>query len=461
MAETEIRTKTEHLLEHLASVFEEGAIRSGALDAVRSMLNALHPAEIAHLLETLPPARRELVWELVDSENDGEVLVHLGDEIRASLIREMDTEELLSAIRDLDLDDLADFIQDLPAQVMAETLEAMDKQDRHRLESVLSYPEDSAGGLMNTDTITVRANVTLDVVLRYLRRHGELPEATDNLIVVNRFDKYLGILPLSVLVASELDNTVAEVMNQGIEPIPADMKAGGVAKRFEDLDLITAPVVDENGRLLGRITIDDVVDLIREEAEHAAVTPMTGPTEEDLFAPIWPSTRRRAVWLGINLATAFLASWVIGRFEGALQQLVTLAVLMPIVASMGGIAGTQTMTVVIRAQALGQVASSSLRWLFLKEISVSLLNGLLWALVVALIAVWWFGNDQIGGIIALAMIINLLNAGLVGMVLPLIMRRMGIDPAVAGATILTTFTDVVGYASFLGLATLLIVRHHT
>ena len=431
-------------------------LQSGTMQEARRLLNALHPAEIAHLLESMPHARRELVWELVDPEYDGEVLLHLGDEARQSLIRGMDAEELIQAAESLDVDDLADLIQDLPETVLQETLEGMDKQRRQRLESVLSYPEDTAGGLMDTDTVTVRADVTLDVVLRYLRLRGTLPDFTDTLIVVNRYDKYLGLLPLAQLLVNDPDHTVAEVMTQGAESILATASTREVAKLFEDRDLVSAAVVDDEGLLLGRITIDDVVDVIREEADHSVMGRAGLSEDEDIFAPVFLSSRRRAVWLGINLATAFLASWVIGLFEGTIQKSVALAVLMPIVASMGGIAGSQTLTLIVRGLALEQVGEGNLRWIFNKEVAVGILNGLLWAIVVALIAIVWFGNYKIGGIIALAMVINLFAAALVGVTIPLILRRFGVDPAIAGSVILTTFTDVIGYATFLGLATLLL-----
>jgi magnesium transporter len=452
MTEPALNPKAEYLLQALS----EG-IEGGTLQQVRRMLNALHPAEIAHLLESLPPARRELVWELVDPENDGEVLVHLGDEARASLVREMETGELLAALEGLDVDDLADFIQGLPDALISEALEGMNKQDRLRLEAVLSYPEDTAGGLMNTDTVTVRADVSLDVVLRYLRRQGKIPDLTDSLIVVNRYDRYLGLLPLSELLTKEPDYTVAEVMDQSMEGIPARTPATEVTKLFEDLDLISAPVIDDNGTLLGRITIDDVVDVIREEADHSVLSRAGLNEDEDIFAPVLPSARRRAVWLGVNLLTAFLASWVIGQFQDTLQQVVALAVLMPIVASMGGIAGSQTLTLVIRGLALGQVGKTNTRWLLSKEIAVGALNGLVWAAVVSLFAILWFRDLQLGGIIALALVLNLLAAALAGVIIPIVLRRLRIDPALAGGVVLTTVTDVVGFLAFLGLATALLL----
>ena len=452
MAEAAPKHKTEQYLEVLSQ-----ALESGTVQHVRRIVNALHPAEIADLLESLPPPQRELVWELVDPDVDGEVLVHLGEEVRDSLTEEMDVQELVAAAEGMEVDDIADLLQGLPDAVTRETLESMDKQDRQRLEAVLSYPEDTAGGLMNTDVVTVRADVTLDVVLRYLRRRGEMPETTDALMVVNRYDKYQGVLPLTHILTQDPDYTVAEVMDRTLEAIPATMQANEVARLFEDRDLVSAAVVDDDARLIGRITVDDVLDVIRDEGEHSMMS-MAGLTEEeDIFGPVLPSARRRAIWLGANLLTAFLASWVIGRFQGTLEQIVALAVLMPIVASMGGIAGSQTLTLVIRGLAIGQVTSANTRWLMTKEVAVGALNGLTWALVVSLIAVLWFRNLELGGIIATAMLINLLCAALAGVAIPLVLRRMGIDPALAGTVVLTTVTDVIGFLAFLGLATVLMI----
>jgi len=448
--------QTQHATqEHLKDLSH--ALESGAAGQVRRLLHNLHPAEIADILESVPVQKRLLLWELVDPEARGEVLLHVNDEVRAGLIEEMETGELIQATEGLDTDDLADLLQDLPGTVIHEVIRSLDKQNRARLETVLSYPEDTAGGLMNVDTVTVRADVTLDVVLRYLRLRGSIPEMTDSLFVVDRDDHYLGVLPLTRLLTSDPDLTVAEVMDTGVEGIPADMPAQQVARLFEDRDLVSAPVIDAEGRLLGRITIDDVVDVIRDEADHNMMSMAGLDEEDDIFAPVLPSARRRAVWLGINLLTAFLASWVIGLFEGTLQKVVALAVLMPIVASMGGIAGSQTLTIVIRGLALGQVGESNARWLMVKEIAVSVLNGIIWALVVALIAIAWFQDVRIGIVIGAAMIINLLCAALAGFSIPIALNRMGIDPALAGSVLLTTVTDVVGFMVFLGLGTWLLL----
>lgn len=433
------------------------ALDSGAADQIRHLLISLHPAEIADLLESFPHGPREILWELVDPDDHGEVLVHVGDEVRAGLIEELDTDALVAATEGLDADDMADLLMDLPGAAIKEVLVSMDKQNRDRLEAVLHYPEDTAGGLMNLDTVTVRSDVTLDVVLRYLRLHEDIPSTTDSLIIVDRDDRYKGVLPLTVLLTNDPDQLVAAVMQRDVQGIPAKMTDVEVAKLFEDRDLISAPVIDDDGKLLGRITIDDVVDVIREDAEHSLLSMAGLDEEDDTFAPVLKSARRRAIWLGINLFTAFLASWVIGLFKGTLEEVVALAVLMPIVASMGGIAGSQTLIIVIRGLALGQVGSSNARWLMYKELAVTALNGIGWALVVAVITTLWFGDPDIGMIIAAALIINLVCAALAGISIPFILEHMRIDPAHAGSVLLTTITDVVGFVVFLGLGTIFLL----
>jgi magnesium transporter len=428
---------------------------SGTLQQAGRMLNAMQPGEIALLLEGQPLAEREILWGLVSDENDGEVLVHLTDEVRADLISKMNKAELLAATEGLDTDDLADLIQELPLTITREIIDSLDHQHRERLEAILSYPEDTAGGLMNPDTITVRPEVTLDVVMRYLRRlKDQIPPQTDTLMVVNRRGEYLGVLPLTLLVTHDPDDTVAEVMSLDLKPIPASWDDGQVANRFEQHDLVSAPVVDEKGRLLGRITVDDVMDVIREEGEHQFMGQAGLSEDEDMFAPVLISAQRRAVWLGINLITAFLASWVIGLFEQTIEKVVALAVLMPIVASMGGIAGSQTLTLTIRGIALGQLSGKNTRWLVLKELAVGAINSLIWAAVVAVVAGFWFNSTEIGLLIAAALTINLVLAALTGAILPLALDKVGIDPALAGSVLLTTVTDIIGFLAFLGLATL-------
>jgi magnesium transporter len=432
------------------------SLKTGTRNATIGMINALHPSEIAQLLESLPPMHRKKVWELIAKQLQAEVMIELGEDMRNELIRGMSAQQLANVTAHLDLDDSADFVQSLPDELINQVLHSLDSQHRERLEAVLSFPEDSAGGLMNTDTITVRPEVTLDVVLRYLRVLGEIPDATDNLIVVDRKNKYLGQLALTDLLVNDPSRIVADMMDAG-RPIPSDMTANEVARLFEDHDLISAAVVDGKGILLGRITIDDVVDVIREEADHSLLS-MAGLTdEEDMLSPVVPSSKRRAIWLGINLLTAFLASWVVSQFDTTLEKVVTVAILMNVVASMGGIAGSQTITLVIRGMALNQLNRGNRRWLFNKEMIVALLNGTLWALVVALIAYLWFRDAAVGGVIAAALLINLLAAAASGVAIPIILQRYKIDPAIAGSVILTTVTDVVGLFAFLGLATIFLL----
>ena len=431
---------------------------SGALRAAVRLLDSLAPAEIAHVLESLPSTQREILWGLIREDCDGAVLLSVTDEVRSELTRDMSISAWLAASDDLDSDDLAELVRKMPDAVTRQVINALDEQHRKRLETVLAYPPDTAGGLMNPDMVTVRPEVTLDVVARYLRRLGEqMPNETDKLFVVNRDDHYLGVLPLWRLVSGKLEQSVAEVMSLDLTPLPVTMTASRVAHRFEAHDLLSAPVVDEAGCLLGRITIDDVVDIIREEGEHQLLGQVGLSESEDMFAPVWASTRRRAIWLGVNLLTAFLASWVIGQFELALSQIVALAVLMPIVASMGGIAGSQTLTLAIRGIALGQLSAKNIPYLIWKELAVGSVNSLIWGTVVAVLVALWFASWSLAALIGVAMTINLLFAVLSGAVLPLLLDRLGIDPALAGSVLLTTVTDVVGFMAFLGLATVFLL----
>jgi len=429
------------------------ALESGTFLDVRRMLNGLSPADVAHLLESSPPKYRHILWQMVEVDQEGEVLGELGDELRAHFLSDMDAAEVAMITEDMEDDDVADILQQVPDRITQEVLNAMDHQDRTRLEQVMHYPDDCAGGLMNTDTITIRARLTLDVVLRYLRRHDEIPKMTDNLIVVNRSDQFIGLLSLRTLLVSDPSVSVREMMQTDVEPIPVDMSDTEVARLFERNDWVSAPVVNTDGRLLGRITIDDVVDVIREDADHSFMSMAGLDEEEDTFAPVSRAAPRRAVWLGINLATAFVASSMINLFQDTIEKVVALAVLMPIVASMGGIAGTQTLTVLIRGIAMGQVGKNNQLWLVNRELLIGIINSLLWASVVAVAAAVWFEDWYIGLIIAAAMVINLITAALTGAVIPLLMTRAKIDPALAGGVVLTTVTDVVGFVSFLGLAT--------
>jgi magnesium transporter len=431
------------------------ALDSEQLELVRNLLQELHPSEIADILESMPGKARETLWDLIDPERTGDVLSHAQDAVRAGLLELMRPHEVANATRGLDTDDAADILQDLPEDVVDSVLLSMDSQNRERLASILSYAEDTAGGLMNTDVVPVRSDVSLDVVARYLRKLGDLPQQTDSLMVVDRDNRYMGLLPLASILIKKPEITVGEVMKAD-DGIAALTTAHDVAKLFEQRDLISAAVVDENGGLLGRITIDDVVDVIQDEAGQAVLS-MAGLGEDDMFGPVLASARRRTVWLGINLLTALLASWVIGRFEDTIKQLVALAVLMPIVASMGGIAGNQTLTLSIRGLALGHLSKANARSLMIKEGAIGVLNGLLWACVVSVIAVIWFKDPALGVIIGLAMAINLIIAALSGALIPVTLKQLGIDPAIAGGVVLTTVTDVVGFMTFLGLATLFLV----
>jgi magnesium transporter len=433
-----------------------GAIENGSLFTLQRMLNALHPAEIAHLLESSPLSQRKVAWELIKRENEGAVLVELNDEVRSQLTESMDTEDLVEALKDLDADDMADFLQGLPDTVIKETLAGMGRQERERVEAVLGYDEDTAGGMMDTEVVTIRSDVTVEVVLRYLRMKKELPSNTDHLAVVDSYDNYFGVVSLSRLVTSKSDSSILDIMNHDYPVIPAEMTSQKVATLFEHRDLISAPVVNDNGKLLGRITIDDVVDVIRDEAEHS-IKSMAGLNEEDdLFAPILPSVKRRALWLGTNLVTAFMAAAVISQFTDTIESAVALAVLMGVVPSMGGIAGSQTLTMVIRGLALGQIGKSNTHSLLKKELLLGFINGIIWALVVFVISAVALKDIEIGILIAIAMLLNLLAAPLSGVLLPLLLQKLKIDPALAGSVLLTTITDIVGYAGVLGLAALLL-----
>ena len=434
---------------HLDTLSE--ALDSGVKSQVKKLLNSLNGAEIGDLLESLPQNRRQIVWDLVKVDLDADVLVEVNDEVRAGLIRDTEPNELIQAVGDLDIDDLADILDDLPDTVIKEVLHAMDRQDRDRLQQVLSYPEDSAGGLMNPDVVTVRPDVSLDVVLRYLRVRGELPEVFDQLFVVNRSGKYLGQLKLSDVLTSEPSSLVHDLM-ESLEAIPVTMSAGQVAIEFEHDDLISAPVVDDNGYLLGRITIDVDDDVISEEGEHMVLTAGGLDEEDDMYAPVLHSARRRWVWLGVNLITAFMAAIVLFAFQPTLDEIVELAVLFPVVMSMGGIAGTQTLTLMIRGMATGQVSARNSMAILRKELAVGILNGILFSLVIAAIAFLWYGNAELGFVMAFAIIANLVAGALAGALIPVVLKRMSIDPALAGGVVLTTVTDVIGILAFVGLA---------
>lgn len=437
-------TKTERL---------ELALRSGTLADVAGMLAEMSPGDVAYLISSSPPDYRDLLLGLLEPDQEVLVVNELPDDLRNATLLDREPEALAEIVEQLDEDDVADILHELPDEVTGQVLAILDEQSRQRLQKVLSFPDDVAGGLMSTDVITIRADLTFDVVLRYLRRHSEIPPNTDNLIVVNRNDRFVGVLPLSTVLVSDPAISVREMMITDQDAINAEVSATEVARRFERNDWISAPVVDDEGKLLGRITIDDVVDVIREEADHS-LTSLARLAEEDTFATAWQSAPRRAVWLGVNLATALLASSVINLFQGTIEKVVALAVLMPIVASMGGIAGTQSLTILIRAMAMGQINDRNQFWLVGRESLVGLLNGALWALVIAVTASLWFDDAVLGIIIGCAMLINLITAGVAGAGLPIVLRRLQVDPALAGGVLVTTITDVIGFLAFLGLATL-------
>ena len=433
------------------------ALEGGTLRSARRMIAGLRPGEIARLLESLPVTERLIVWELVDRDSEGEVLVELADEVRDGLIEVMQVDQLVAATAGMAVDDLADLIGDLPEAITREVLRSLDSQDRERLREVLAYPEDSAGGLMDTDTISIRADVTVEVVLRYLRAHNTLPERTDLLFVVDRDDRFVGALPITRLLVSDPGSLVDEHIDRDEVCIDVMTSASEVARLFEDRDLLSVAVIGEGQRLLGRITVDDVVDVIREEAEHSIMGAAGLDEDLDLFAPVFQSARRRAFWLGINLLTAFLAASVVDVFQDTIDRFVLLAVLMPIVPSMGGVAGTQSLTIITRAMALGQIERSNALTILRRELAVGLINGCFWAVLVALITAVWFGTWDIGILVAVALACNLVIAALCGFLIPLFLRRIRVDPALAGGVILTTITDVVGYGAFLGLGALILL----
>jgi len=432
-----------------------GALEKNNCENAKTVIATLHPSEIADILESVPGRERKELWSLIDTEIEGDVLSHMQDAVRAELLEHMPPDEVIDATKDLEADDVADILQDLPEDIAETILQSMDEQNRQRLSSVLTYPEDTAGGLMNVDVVAIRADVPLDVVTRYLRLLGKIPLKTDNIMVVDRKNKYLGVLPLTELLIRDQETKVNQWMEE--EPyVFVNTPTKEVAKTFEQRDLVSAAVINEKGFLLGRITIDDVVDVIQKEAEQT-LRNMAGLSNEEMFSPIISSTKRRAIWLGINLLTAFLGAWVIGRFEDTIQQLVALAILMPVVAGMGGIAGSQTLTIAIRGIALGHIAKTNIKPLLIKELSIGVLNGIFWSSVVAIIVIVWFGQFSLGIIIGASMIINLIIAALAGATIPIILKHYGIDPAIAGGVILTTVTDVVGFITFLGLATIFLI----
>ena len=426
------------------------------LKSLQNLLNSLHPSDVADILEALPLERRLTIWELVKSESDGDILVEVSDTVRQTLIADMDNTELLAAAEQLDTDEIADIANDLPNDVLSDLLESLGVQNRERLESALSYPDDSVGALMDFDIITIRDDITLEVVLNYLRKIKKLPDNTDKLFVVDRFGSILGVLPLGRIVINEPHVKVKDVMVIDAVVFKPEDTAHEASNAFERYDLVTAPVVDESRKLLGRLTVDAVIDYLRDETETEKLS-MVGLREEDMFSTIWKSVQNRWAWLAINLVTALIASRVIGVFEGSIEKVVALAALMPIIAGIGGNSGNQTTTMIVRALALSQVTFSNLRLLMFKEIGVALVNGILWGSVLGVFAYLLYGNIQLGYVMTAAMILNLILSAIMGVMIPLVLNRMGKDPAVGSSVLITAMTDSGGFFIFLGLATVVLL----
>ncbi|WP_300085963.1 magnesium transporter [uncultured Nitrosomonas sp.] len=435
----------------------ESIIRKRNFSSLQQALDKLHPADIAHILEALPLEDRMIIWGLVKAEQDGEVLLEVSDAVRQTLIEDMDSEELVAATEQLDADEIADLAPDLPFDVMEDVFRSLPTEEREQLRAAMSYSEDAVGALMDFDVITVREDVRIEVVLRYLRRLGELPDHTDQLFVVDRDEQLHGVLLLNQLLVSDPEATVAEVMTRDTVKFQPDDKAEQATHAFERYDLVTAPIVSLDGKLLGRVTVNAALDFIREKADLEARNQAGLSEEEDLFAPIWKSVRNRWAWLAINLVTAFIASRVIGLFEESIEKLVALAALMPIVAGVGGNSGNQTITMIVRAIALGQVNKDSTSKLISKEIGVSIVNGIVWGSVVGIFTYALYHDMQLGLVIALAMMLNLLLAALVGVLIPLIRIKLGRDPALGSSVLITAVTDSGGFFIFLGLATLFLL----
>ncbi|MDP7593566.1 MAG: magnesium transporter [Litorilituus sp.] len=432
------------------------ALASGMFVYVRKLLQQRPAYDLALILESSPAKNRLVLWQLIDADFHGEVLEELSEEVRKGILKGMRPEKLAAAAEGMDVDDIAEVLRTLPDRDYQEVLNSMDSQDRSRIETALSYEEDTAGGIMNTDTITIRPDVTVDVVLRYLRLKAELPEATDSFYVVDRNNRFIGAVSLATIVTAKPEVIISSLIDADVEAVNAEMSEQDVAQLFERHDWFSAPVIDQGGHLLGRITIDDVIDVIREEAEHTMMSMAGLDDEADTFAPVVKSTKQRSLWLGVNLITALMAVAVTSMFEGIFQQLAILAVLNSLVPSMGGIAGNQTLTLVIRGMALGHVGDSNARALLTKEIAIGFLNGIIWSLIIASFVAIWKQDLALAGVIAFAMLMNMTAAGLAGVAIPVLLKRLNIDPALAGGVIITTVTDVVGIFAFLGTATLLL-----
>ena len=426
-----------------------------SINQIRRLLSGMHPSEVAHSIESLPPKERKFLWSLIDTQDEGEIIAELHDEIQQELISEISAEELITILGDLELDEIVDILQVLPDRKTENILSAMSMRDRKRIREALEYPEDSAGGLMNTDIISVRPKHNLEVVMRYLRAQRELPKNTDQIFVVSRENKFLGSLPISTIIVSDPNLNVRELMETETQPLLVDLNDKDVSRLFEQNDWVSAPVIDKESNLIGRITIDDVVDVIMEDADQNFLG-MAG-VAEDTFAPPARAAKSRILWLSINLLTAFIASMTISLFQATIDQIVYLAILMPIVASMGGVAGTQTLTIMIRGLTLQQINHSNLQWLYKREIAVSIVNGILLSILVGGITYLWFRDIIIATLICVAMVVNLVFSAIAGIFIPIILRKFNQDPAIAGSVVVTTVTDVIGFFSFLGLATIFLI----
>lgn len=461
----EIQDIKESLSENLQQVIplleryklEDGYVHPKDMGELQTLLDGLHPADVADLLEALPIEDRLNLWEFVKADRDGDILLEVSDAVRQTLIADMDSEELLAAAEQLDADELADLAPDLPKDVLQDLIESLDSQNRERLQSTLSYPDEAVGALMDFDIVTIREDITLEVAMRYLRKLGKLPDLTDKLFVVDRNDILLGVLPLKRMVVSDLNANVVDVMAVDTVYFHPEDIADEAATAFERYDLVTAPVVDDNNKLVGRITVDEVMDYIRDESDSDKLSMAGLREEEDFFASIWKSVQNRWAWLAINLVTALVASRVIGLFEGSIQKIVALAALMPIVAGIGGNSGNQTITMIVRGLALGQIASHNMHSLIKKELGVALMNGVFWGGMLALIAYALYGNYKLGLVMMAAMTLNLLLAAVMGVMVPLLMTRFGRDPAVGSSVLITAVTDSGGFFIFLGLATIFLI----
>ena len=418
------------------------------------ILSEMTPSELAYVIESSPPHERKIIWDLIQLDTEGEVLGELDESLREDLLAGRLPEEISAASSDLEVDDLADVLQTLPEKITNEVLSLMNSRDRGRVEKILDYPEESAGGLMNTDVITVRAENSIELVMRYLRFLKELPQNTDDIYVVSKKDEYLGILPITKILTSDPNLTVREVMDTEFSPLSIESDQIDIYNQFKTKDLFSAPVVDENNHLLGRITVDDIIEVAADEAEQDFIG--FAQIEEDIFASPKKSIRNRLLWLSINLLTAIIAAFSISIFEDVIEQVVYAAILMPIVASMGGIAATQTLGIYIRAEAMRQLNRKNLRYLFRREFIVALANCVVFSLAIYAITTFWFANSSLSLAISLAMIFNLLAAAIFGFLFPHLLRKFGYDPAIAGGVVITTFTDIIGFVSFLGIISFLI-----